>query len=174
MDESIKRKGREKRNQCPRFCHQAKKLWRGRSKACWSGPCRFHHLFSPIRHYFPDCWAVNWSAAGTAHGNLTPPRIAPSCPHCLCLWLDREFWAGGIIARQLAKAAFGWKGTVRCLLWPSFMQTESAQAGFRASSALLFPFVRGPPADVISRRIFSLKGSNEAVEITPLTLFPVE
>ena len=26
----------------------------GRSKACWSGPCRFHHLFSPIRHYFPD------------------------------------------------------------------------------------------------------------------------
>ena len=113
-------------------------------------------------------------ASPTLSGNLTPPRIAPSYPHCLCLWLDREFWAGGIIARQLAKAAFGWKGTARCLLWPSFMQTESAQAGFRASSALLFPFVRGPPADVISRRIFSLKGSNEAVEITPLTLFPVE
>ena len=72
-------KGKEKRNQCPRFCHQAKALWRGRSKACWSGPCRFHHLFSPIRHYFPDWRAVNWSAAGTAHGNLTPPRISPSC-----------------------------------------------------------------------------------------------
>ena len=23
-------------------------------------------------------------------GNLTPPRISPSCPHCLKLWLDSE------------------------------------------------------------------------------------
>ena len=28
-------------------------------------------------------------------GNLTPPRISPSCPHCLRLWLDR----GTIIGR---------------------------------------------------------------------------
>ena len=83
-------KGREKRDQCPRFCHQAKALWRGRSKACWSGPCRFHHLFSPIRHYFPDWRAVNWSAAGAAHGNLTPPRIAPSCTDVLHVSLCRS------------------------------------------------------------------------------------
>ena len=24
-------------------------------------------------------------------GNLTPPRISPSCPHCLRLWLDSEY-----------------------------------------------------------------------------------
>ena len=90
MNEITKRKGREKRNQCPRFCHQAKQLWRGRSKACWSGPCRFHHLFSPIRHYFPDWRAVNWSAAGAAHGNCTPPRIAPSCTDVLkCIAMQK-------------------------------------------------------------------------------------
>ena len=36
--------------------------------------------------------------AGTHHGNLTPPRIAPSCPHCLRLWLDRS-----IIIRLLTR-----------------------------------------------------------------------
>ena len=87
-------KGREKRNQCPRFCHQTKALWQGRSKACWSGPCRFHHLFSPIRHYFPDWRAVNWSAAGAAHGNCTPPRIAPSCTDVLHVSLCRSTIVG--------------------------------------------------------------------------------
>ena len=24
-------------------------------------------------------------------GNLTPPRISPSCPHCVWLWLDSEY-----------------------------------------------------------------------------------
>lgn len=37
-----------------------------------NGPRRFCRLSSPIRHYFPDCWAVNWSAADAAHGNCTP------------------------------------------------------------------------------------------------------
>ena len=68
----------------------AQALWRGRSKACWSGPCRFHHLFSPIRHYFPDWRAVNWTAAGAAHGNCTPPRIAPSCNDVLKVSLCRS------------------------------------------------------------------------------------
>ena len=57
-------------------------------------PCRFCHLFSPIRHYFPDCWAVNWTAAGAPHGNCTPPRISPSCTDCLCLSLCRSTIVG--------------------------------------------------------------------------------
>ena len=32
--------------------------------------------------------------AGARHGNLTPPRISPSCPHCLWLWLDRSIITG--------------------------------------------------------------------------------
>ena len=59
-----------------------------------NGPRRFCRLSSPIRHYFPDCWAVNWSAAGTAHGNLTPPRISPSCTDCLYLSLCRRTIVG--------------------------------------------------------------------------------
>ena len=54
-----------------------------------NGPRRFCRLSSPIRHYFPDCWAVNWSAAGAAHGNCTPPRISSSCPHLL-RWTTAE------------------------------------------------------------------------------------
>jgi len=55
-------------------------------------------------------------------GNLTPPRISPSCPHCLRLWLDSEYRADGVIAKQLAMAAFGWVGTAGHLpLWPSLI-----------------------------------------------------
>ncbi len=59
-----------------------------------NGPRRFCRLSSPIRHYFPDCWAVNWSAAGAAHGNCTPPRISPSCTDCLYLSLCRSTIVG--------------------------------------------------------------------------------
>ena len=31
----------------------------------------------------------------TRTGNLTPPRISPSCPHCLSLWLGRGIIVGG-------------------------------------------------------------------------------
>ena len=44
------------------------------------------------------------------------------------LWLDSEHWADGIIAKQLAKAAFGWVVTARHLFtWPSLIaETEFA------------------------------------------------
>ena len=66
------------------------KFLAGRSAPQTGRSCRFCHLLSPIRHYFPDCRAVNWSAAGAAHGNLTPPRISPSCTDGLRLSLCRS------------------------------------------------------------------------------------
>ena len=36
-----------------------------------------------IRHYFPSLGRRSKDRAGARHGNLTPPRISPSCPHCL-------------------------------------------------------------------------------------------
>ena len=75
------------------------------------------------------------------------------------LWLDSEYRADGIIAKQPARAAFGWVGTaghllavfdsgdgIRCNL-------SSATGGLGAPAASLVPFVMGPSADVISRRI---------------------
>ena len=40
-------------------------------------------LVGPIRHYFPGPGRQQTDCVGTHHGNLTPPRISPSCPHCL-------------------------------------------------------------------------------------------
>ena len=48
-----------------------------------------------IRHYFPRPGRSAKLQRAPHSGNLTPPRISPSCPHCLRLWLDR----GTIIGR---------------------------------------------------------------------------
>ena len=51
--------------------------------------------------------------------------------------------AGEIIARQLAKAAFGWMGTARHLIGPSLCRSNAFRTGgLRASSASLFLFRR--------------------------------
>lgn len=54
--------------------------------------------------------------AGTHHGNLTPPRITPSCPHCLRLWLDRS-----IIIRLLTRVV---------PVSPAAMRNSPPQAAF--------------------------------------------
>ena len=42
----------------------------------------FNWLYSTL---LPEPWAAVWNCAGAHHGNLTPPRISPSCPHCVIL-----------------------------------------------------------------------------------------
>ena len=59
--------------------------------------CLYHS--GSIRHYFPSPGRQLTDCVGTHHGNLTPPRISPSCPHCLCLWLGRS-----IITRLLTRS----------------------------------------------------------------------
>ena len=73
--------------------------------------------YGPIRHYFPSLGRQPTDRAGARHGNLTPPRISPSCPHCLWLWLDRS-----IITRLLTrvgpdKPAAMRDGPPRAALW---------------------------------------------------------
>ena len=60
-------------------------------------------------------------SANAHHGNFTPPRIAPSCPHCLRLWLGRSIMiAGECRGEQLC--CFRADGLTLCTLsiWPSF------------------------------------------------------
>ena len=86
--------------------------------------------FACIRHYFPRLGRQLTDRAGARHGNLTPPRISPSCPHCLRLWLGRS-----IIIRLLTRSLrnslplllSGRMETALHLIWPSLMQTSSAQ-----------------------------------------------
>ena len=84
---------RERENAAPAFLPSGKGRG-GAAPVSRNDPRRFCRLSSPIRHYFPDCWAVNWSAAGAAHGTCTPTRISPSCTDCLYLSLCRSTMVG--------------------------------------------------------------------------------
>ena len=59
----------------------------------------------------------------TPSGNLTPPRISPSCPHCLSLWLDSEYRSTVSLRDSLPKLL--WAGWVSLghLSRPSFMRS---------------------------------------------------
>ena len=76
------------------------------------------------------------------HGNLTPPRIAPSCPQAgVSLCTDE------VIAKQLVLLFCGRMGTARRLIWPSLMQ-KSAQAGLGASSKVALRWLGAPSGNV--------------------------
>ena len=93
-------------------------------------------------------------------GNFTPPRISPSCPHCLRLWLDRGTIIGGRGHGETAcQSRFGMDGTAMHLSWPSFTENREGEKGNKtpslhsagglgASSASLVPF-SGSLTDVI-------------------------
>ena len=57
-----------------------------------------------IRHYFPSLGRQLTDRAGARHGNLTPPRISPSCPHCVILQPDgfQMLWTTLILSRAVA------------------------------------------------------------------------
>lgn len=130
---------RERENAAPAFLPSGKGRG-GVAPVSRNGPRRFCRLSSPIRHYFPDCWAVNWSAAGTAHGNLTPPRISPSCPHYVPLWLGRSTIVRGQDHCEAACQSCFWMDGYRSSpSWAVFIQ-KICTGGLRASSASLFHF----------------------------------
>ena len=80
--------------------------------------------------------------------------------------------ADKIIARQLAKAAFGWMGTARHLIGPSLCRSNAFRTGgLRASSASLFHFwlIR---LMSFSRWICTFQAAREHVLKIPLTPYP--
>ena len=80
--------------------------------------------------------------------------------------------ADEIIAKQLAKAAFGWMGTARHLLGPSLCRSNAFRTGgLRASSASLFHFwlIR---LMSFSRWICTFQAAREHVLKIPLTPYP--
>ena len=73
------------------------------------------------------------TASNARHGNLTPPRISPSCPHengrtGVSLLPD------GVIAKQLVQLFCGRMGTARHLTLAVFYAGNPAQVGLGASS----------------------------------------
>ena len=63
------------------------------------------------------------AAAGAAHGLCTPPRISPSCPHYVPLWLDRCTiigWQG--LRKAACQGCFQLDGYRSSPCWAVFMQ----------------------------------------------------
>ena len=97
--------------------------------------------------------------AGARHGNLTPPRISPSCPHCLWLWLDRS-----IIIRLLTRVepvspaamrdsppqAVLWTDGYRSAPFLAVLNADFCTGGLGASSSVALALSQEP---LISGRI---------------------
>ena len=112
----------------------------------------------PIRHYFPSLGRQLTDRAGARHGNLTPPRISPSCPHCLWLWLDRSIITGlparvgqdsrGVLPQcetARHRLFYGRMGTALHLVWPSLMRVFPTQMVLAHPPTSLQPPSRRPP-----------------------------
>ena len=99
---------------------------------------KYISLVGPIRHYFPGPGRQQTDCVGTHHGNLTPPRISPSCPHCL-IPVSPGAVAGQEYHYQIAdegrtgrsqpqcetarhRLLCGRMGTAQHLPWPSLMR----------------------------------------------------
>ena len=103
--------------------------WQGAASRCF---VRQLHLYSTLLPQVSGRQQTD--CAGTHHGNLTPPRIAPSCPHCLRLWLGRS-----IIIRLLTRV-----GPVS----PAAMRNSPPQAAFRTDGYRSAPFLAVFDADI--------------------------
>lgn len=112
--------------------------------------------------------------AGARHGNLTTPRISPSCPHCLWLWLDRSIITGlparvgqdsrGVLPQcETARHRLlcGRMGTALHLSWPSLMRNCIPHRwSWRILQRRLL-FSKAPPGKYSDNRIFGFQGTSE-------------
>ena len=96
-------------------------------------------MFAPVRRFFPEPrQRLNggWRRARVC----TPPRISPSCPHYVPLWLGRStIVRGQDHGKTACQSCFWMDGYRSSPSWAVFIQ-EICTGGLRASSASLFHF----------------------------------
>ena len=96
-------------------------------------------MLAPVRRFFPE---PRQRLNGGWHRSrvCTPPRISPSCPHYVPLWLGRCTIVGWQDYRKTAcQGCFRLDGYRSSPYWAVFIQ-QSCTGGLRASSASLFHF----------------------------------
>ena len=96
-------------------------------------------MLAPVRRFFPEPrQRLNggWRRARVC----TPPRISPSCPHYVPLWLGRSTIVRGQDHCEAACQSCFWMDGYRSSpSWAVFIQ-KICTGGLRASSASLFLF----------------------------------
>lgn len=96
-------------------------------------------MLAPVRRFFPEPrQRLNggWRRARVC----TPPRISPSCPHYVPLWLGRSTIVRGQDHCEAACQSCFWMDGYRSSpYWAVFIQ-QGCTGGLRASSASLFHF----------------------------------
>ena len=98
-------------------------------------------MLAPVRRFFPEPRQLlngSWRCSRVC----TPPRISPSCPHCVPLWLGRSTIVRGQDHCEAACQSCFWMDGYRSSpCWAVFMRERfSRTGGLRASSASLFLF----------------------------------
>ena len=99
-------------------------------------------MLAPVRRFFPEPRQRLNGGWLPLHGPAPLRGSLRAAPITFrCGWAGVPLSADKIIARQLAKAAFGWMGTARHLIGPSLCRSNAFRTGgLRASSASLFHF----------------------------------
>ena len=96
-------------------------------------------MLAPVRRFFPEPrQRLNggWRRARVC----TPPRISPSCPHYVPLWLGRStIVCGQDHCEAACQSCFWMDGYRSSPCWAVFIQ-KICTGGLRASSASLFHF----------------------------------
>ena len=115
-------------------------------------------MLAPVRRFFPEPRQRlngSWRRARVC----TPPRISPSCPHYVPLWLDRCTIIGWQGHRKTAcQSCFRLDGAARHLIGPS-LYSRAVQVVF-AHPPNRFPS-SGLPTDVLLNRIFTFQRTAE-------------
>ncbi len=100
----------------------------------------------------------------TRTGNLTPPRISPSCPHCLRLWLGRGIIVGGRGHGAACQSRCGSDGYTLASLKAVILYSELYRKVLAHPPAAV-P-VKGPSAKVIQLPDMKLsKNNGEAFQL---------
>ena len=96
-------------------------------------------MLAPVRRFFPEPRQLlngSWRCSRVC----TPPRISPSCPHYVPLWLGRSTIVRGQDHCEAACQSCFWMDEYRSSpCWAVFIQ-KICTGGLRASSASLFHF----------------------------------
>ena len=96
-------------------------------------------MLAPVRRFFPEPRQLlngSWRCSRVC----TPPRISPSCPHYVPLWLGRStIVCGQDHCEAACQSCFWMDGYRSSPSWAVFIQ-KICTGGLRASSASLFHF----------------------------------